>query len=159
MSQISWMISFIPDSLISWFINILIIISVTGILISYFIEHIPFVNLYRLPIQVIAIIVLAASMFFKGQTLANSIWIAQVAEMQNKVKLAEEESKRLNEELQNKAKINISHSKDVQVKTKVIIKEVAKEIDSKCTINRDTIEILNSAANGRVPVLQGGESK
>lgn len=155
MSQLMWMINFIPDSVITWIINIIIIASITGILVSYFIEHIPFVNIYRLPIQAIGIIVLAVGMYFKGQISADSVWMAKVAEMQEKVKLAEEESKRLNQELQNRANTKIAHIKDVQVKTKIVIKEVAKEIDNKCIINKDAIEILNSAAKGQIPTLQG----
>ena len=45
----------------------------------------------------------------------------------------------------------IEHIKDVQTKTKIVIKEIAKRIDAQCTIDHDAIMVLNLSAKGIIP--------
>ena len=153
MTQFYWMFSFIPDSVIAWILNIVVLFGLLCIIASYFITHIPFINVYRFPIQIVGIIVLIGGVYFKGQADANAVWHDKSAELQAKVVAAEILSKQKNVEIQTKIVTKIEHIKDVQVKTKIVIKEIAKRIDNECTIDPAAIRVLNSSATGIIPSL------
>jgi len=151
MTQFYWMFSLIPDSVIAWILNIIVLFGLLCIMASYFITHIPFINVYRFPIQIFGIMVLIGGVYFKGQAAANAVWHEKSAELQAKVVAAEILSKQKNVEIQTKIVTKIEHIKDVQTKTKIVIKEIAKRIDAQCTIDHDAIMVLNLSAKGIIP--------
>lgn len=95
--------------------------------------------------------VLIGGVYFKGQAAANAVWHEKSAELQAKVVAAEILSKQKNVEIQTKIVTKIEHIKDVQTKTKIVIKEIAKRIDAQCTIDHDAIMVLNLSAKGIIP--------
>jgi len=148
MTQLYWMFSLIPDSVIAWILNIVVLFGLLCIIASYFITYIPFINVYRLPIQIIGIVVLLGGVYFKGQAAANAVWHDKSAELQAKVVAAEILSKQKNVEIQTHVVTKIEHIKDVQIKTKIVIKEIANRIDTECSVNPAAIRVLNSSAKG-----------
>ena len=85
MSQIVWMYSVIPYSIIAWALNIAIIIGVIAVLCSYFVREIPYIKIYRFPIQVIGILILVVSIYFKGLTSADNSWKDKMADLQQQI--------------------------------------------------------------------------
>jgi hypothetical protein len=145
------MLSFIPDSIILWLVNFVILLGVALVVTSYIVQYIPFIDKYRLPIQILGIGLLIGGVYFKGVSNTNKAWHDKIAELEKKVKLAEEKSKEKNTEIQTKIVTQTKYIKDVQVKTKTIIQNIAPSIDSECRINHKVIDILNSSAKNEVP--------
>lgn len=147
-----WMLSFIPDSILHAFVNIVFYAGIVGTLLG-FVFNFAFLRQYRLIIQVVGILLLVGGVYFKGGYEVEIQWRERVAEMQAKVKAAEEKSKQVNTVIQTKVVTKIKTIHDTKVVTKEVIKEVAAKIDNECKVAPEAITILNSAAHNKVPVL------
>lgn len=144
-----WAFSLIPDSVMIWIINLLLIGGILGIVAGFFIKFIPFVNRYRLPVQIVSICVLVLGVWLKGGQSERMVWQARVKELEEKVALAEAASKKVNTKIVTKV---VEKVKIVKGETEIIIKEVPKiitqEVDAKCEIPADAVNLYNRAAKG-----------
>ena len=150
MSQITWMISFIPD----WFWTLILISGVLGILTSWVLKFVPFVSTYRLPIQVGSVIALLVGVYFQGVVANEEKWQTRIKELEEQVKIAESKSKETNVVVQEKI---VTKTKVIKEKGQDIIKyvdrwntkEVIKEIEGPERIRRE--EVIKYIENCPVP--------
>jgi hypothetical protein len=84
--------------------------------------------------------------YFYGSYSTEMSWRNKVAELEEKVKVAEAKSKTANVEIQTVYRDKVKVVKETQVVIQERIKEVEKRIDSQCTIDTEVIKILNDAA-------------
>jgi hypothetical protein len=148
-----WLLHLLPTSLILWIVNIAMIAGLAGILISYFIRFIPFINIYRTPIQIISIIVFCTGIYWYGGYTTEMMWRDEVAKMEEKVKESEEKSKKVNKVIQ---KVYVDRVKIVKQDVVVIqekIREVSNVIDRDCKVSPEAVNLLNQAAR-RKPVVE-----
>lgn len=148
MSQLTWMVSLIPD----WFWTLVLIAGVVGILASWILKFIPFVSTYRLPIQVSAVIALLVGIYFQGVTANEAKWQAKILELQQQIAEAETKSKETNVIVQEKI---VTKTKVIKEKGKTQIeyvdrvitqdKEVVKYIEQ-CPVPKVIIDAHNAAA-------------
>ena len=83
-------------------------------------------------------------------------WRDRVAEMQKKVDAAEAKSKVVNTDIKTKIVTKIKKIKEVQYKTKEVIKEHETVINAECKVPKEAIDILNSSARGEAAVVTKG---
>ena len=148
-----WLLHLLPTSLILWIVNIAMIAGLAGILISYFIRFIPFINIYRTPIQIISIIVFCSGVYWYGGYSTEMIWRDEVAKMEAKVAESEAKSKKVNTVIK---KVYLDRVKVVKQDVVVIqekIKEVSSNIDRDCKVSPEAVNLLNQAAR-RKPVVE-----
>lgn len=148
MWQFQWMLSLLPD----WVWTALLIGSTVGLLAAWIVKRVPFINNYRFPIQAISFVTLLVSIWFLGVNSANEVWEAKIKDLEDKVKVAEEQAANKNVEVQEKV---VEKTKIVKEKGKDIIKYVDREIVKKeeivkyieqCPVPKDIIDIHNQAA-------------
>lgn len=146
MGQIGWMISLIPDSVLIWIINTVLLAGAISTIAGFFIKFIPFVNQYRTPIQIIGVALLTAGVYFKGGYGVEMMWRERVAELEKQVAAAEEKSELLNIDLEEERK----RKNKVITETKIVIQEQIKErekiINAECKVPEQAIDILNNSA-------------
>ena len=145
------MLTFIPDSILHAFVNIVFYAGVVGTLLG-FIFNFPTLRQYRLIIQVAGILLLVAGVYFKGGYEVEIQWRERVAEMQAKVDAAEEKSKVVNTVVKTKVVTKFKTIYDTKIITQEVIKEVAAKIDTECKVAPEALIILNSAAHNKVPL-------
>lgn len=143
-----WMLSFIPDAILLWTIHIILLVGVIGVVASYTVFKFPFINRYRLPIQIISYLLVVVGIFFEGSYATEKSWRDRVTELQEKVAKAEAESKVANENIKTIYVDKVRVIKEQQVVVQEKIKNVELKIDSQCKITADTVDILNEAAKG-----------
>jgi hypothetical protein len=147
-----WMLSLIPDAILAWVVNGILIAGVVGFTASFFfgfvLRYLPMIEPYRMLIQIISIVLLVAGVYFKGGYSVEQSWRARVAEMEAKVAISEAKSKQANEDLEKvrKDKVQVVREKQIVIQEK--IKNVSVNIDAQCKITTETIDILNDAAKG-----------
>lgn len=145
-----WMMSWLPDSFLIWVINIILIAGVIGtiasLLFKFLIKYFPWVIPYRLVLQLISVVLLIAGVYLRGGYDTEMEWRNRVAELEAKVKVAEEKSREVNVQIQTIYKDKIKVIKEKQIVIQEKIKEVEKQIDSQCTVDSSVIDILNEAA-------------
>jgi hypothetical protein len=148
-----WLLHLLPTSLILWIVNIAMIAGLAGILISYFIRFIPFINIYRTPIQIISIIVFCSGIYWYGGYTTEMLWRDEVARLEEQVRESEEKSKKVNKVIQ---KVYVDRVKIVKQDVVVIqekIREVSNVIDKDCKVSPEAVNLLNQAAR-RKPVVE-----
>jgi hypothetical protein len=129
------------------------IAGLAGILISYFIRFVPFINIYRTPIQIISIIVFCSGIYWYGGYSTEMLWRDEVTKMEEKVKESEEKSKKVNTVLK---KVYVDRVKIVKQDVVVIqekIREVSNTIDKDCKVSPEAVNLLNQAAR-RKPTVE-----
>jgi hypothetical protein len=151
MWQLGWMFSLIPDSLVIWVIDTVLLVGVVATVAGFFIKFIPFVNTYKLPIQLLGVFLLAAGLFFKGGYSTEMVWRERVAEMEKKVAEAEAKSAKTNTVIQKVYVDKVKVVKDTQYVIQERIKEVEKLIDKECKVAPEAIDIHNDSAKNRRP--------
>ena len=127
-----WLIKFLPD----WIFYGIFFAGLIGIAITYLLKYIPipFIYMYKTPIQLASIAALAIGTFMTGAIYDNDAWMARVKEMEEMVAIAEQQSKEANVVIEKK--VEVERQKIVEKKvflTEYIEKESAKD-DVQCVI-------------------------
>jgi uncharacterized membrane protein len=146
-----WILQWLPN----WIFYAVLIAGVFGVAASYFIRFlsfIPFLYIYKTPIQLVSIAAIVIGTFMAGAIHDNEQWEARVREMEEKVAAAEAQSKEENikivEKVVNKVQIVKTRGQDI---VKYVDREIVK-YDTKfapggvCEIPKEFVEAHNRAA-------------
>ncbi len=136
-----WILNFLPF----WFFHLITLVGMLGLLAGFVLGMIPLINKYKLPIQVLSLLLLVAGIYMEGAISNEEKWQALVKEMEAKVALAEEKSKNANSKIEYKFLDKVKLVEKTQVVIQEKLKEVEKVIDAKCEIDPSVISILNEA--------------
>lgn len=151
MWQFQWMLALIPDSILLWFINILLIVGISATIAGFFIKFIPFVNTYRVPVQIGGVILLVLGVYFKGGYANEMAWRDKMKAAEERAAIAEEKAKETNVKIQTKI---VEKIKVVKQNTVVYRDRIVKEkefIDKDCRVPQIAVDIHNDAAKNRKP--------
>jgi hypothetical protein len=61
-----WILHLLPDALIAWIVNTILIAGAVITVAGFFVRFIPVVNTYRVPVQIAGILLLTAGVYFEG---------------------------------------------------------------------------------------------
>ena len=148
MWQIMWVLSLLPD----WFYHLITIAGILGVIAAWVLKFIPFISTYKLPIQVGSIIAVLFGVWMEGGIVNEAKWQARVKELEEKVAVAEAQSKEENVKIVTKV---IKKTQIVKVRGNDIVKYVDREIvkyDTKfapggiCEIPKEFIKAHNDSA-------------
>lgn len=142
MWQIEWMLRLIPDTVFVWITAILFFGGVIAYILSKLVSIIPFVGRYKIALELGSIAALIVGAYF----FCGVVYREQVAELKEKIRVSEEQSRQANRDLADALK---EKSQVIKDKNKVLQEQlnlVATKIDSQCKITPDTTRILNEAA-------------
>ena len=152
MWQLGWIVSLIPDSLFVWIYYILLTAGVILYVASKLIKWIPLMGQYKLPAELVGVVLLVVGAYLFGGYGVQKAWLARVAELEAKVKVAEEKSQKVNTVIETKIVEKIKVVKENVYVNREIIKEVAgKQLDAQCTLPKSTISLHDSASRNEVP--------
>ena len=149
-----WMLSFVPDSLLIWIVNTILIIGAVGSFLSFFVLHkllnkIPALAPYYLLIQVVSAVLLIAGIYFKGGYDVEASWRDKIRIAQEKAALAEAQAKEANVKLDAEIKKKQQVVKENTIVYRDRIREVEKIIDKECKVAPEAIDIHNAAAKNK----------
>jgi hypothetical protein len=141
-----WMLSLIPDSIFIWITYGLMGLGLVLYIASKLVAWIPLISQYKLPAEVIGVIVLVSGAFLFGGYGVEMGWRAKVAELQEQIKAAEAKSQEVKVQIQEKIvyKTKVVKERETVYVDKII--EIAKEVDAKCEVDPRVIEQMNKAA-------------
>lgn len=149
MWQLQWIVGLIPDAILNWVYIGFIVVGLTGVCAGWLGKYIPFYGNYVQILKPIGIALLLIGVYFKGGYNTEMAWRAKVADLEAKVKVAEDKSKQANVDLDRALKAKTKTIKEVQVVIKERIKEVEKRIDADCKVDIEAVEILNDSAKNQ----------
>ena len=143
-----WILKFLPD----WIFYAILVAGLLGLLLTYVMKFIPFVYMYRTPIQVGSILAIVIGTYMAGAISNEEAWQARVKEMEDKVAAAtvqsNEENVKIVEKLVKKTEYITRRGQDI---VQYVDREIVK-YDTKfapggmCEIPKEFIEAHNRAA-------------
>jgi membrane protein implicated in regulation of membrane protease activity len=161
-----WILAWLPDSVLLYFIysalgigGLITILSV--FLINPILRWFPVLAAYYKIIQYLGVILLGMGIYFYGSYATEMSWRQRVSDMEEKVRVAEEKSKESNKQLENKVveKTKIIREKGevrieyinrlVEGKTTEIVKDMSAE--ERAEFERKQQELLDAIKNCPVP--------
>ena len=136
-----WILSYLP----TWIFYAIAVLGILGVVASYVLSMVPLINQYKLPLQVVSIVVIAFGVFIIGGVENELSWQAKVKELEAQVAVATAKSNETNTKVQQKVITKIQIVKQqVEVVKKEI--EIQKEyINADCKINSTAIDLYNKA--------------
>jgi hypothetical protein len=150
-----FLLHFLPDGFLQLIINIVLLSGAVLTGVGFFlVGFIPGLRNYKTLIQIVGVVLLALGIYWKGGYGVEMEWRAKVAELEAKVKLAEEKSQQVNTVIETKVVTKVKHIKDVQVKIQQQIVEKEKIINGECVVPKEAVELLNKAAEKPVGVAK-----
>ena len=151
MSQIGWMLSLIPDNIFVWIYYLMLTIGVGLYVASKLVKWIPMMGQYKLPTELVGVLLLVVGAYLCGGYGVQQAWTARVAELEAKVKAAEEQSQKVNTVIQDRVVTKIKVVKENVYVNREIIKEVAgKQLDASCSLPKSTVSLHDSASRNEV---------
>jgi hypothetical protein len=120
-----WILHLLPDSLIAWIVDIVLITGAVVTAAGFFVRFIPFVNQYRIPVQIAGILLLTTGVYFEGGYTTEMAWRERVREVEAKLAAAETQSAEVNTEIVTKI---VTQTKLVTQRGQDIIKYVDREV-------------------------------
>lgn len=145
-----WILSYLPDSVT----HTIFVIGVLGTIAGFVLGFIPLVNRYKLPIQIISILILSFGLFLEGGLADQAIWQLKVKEMEAKVAKAETESQKVTTEVVTKI---LTKKQVIKEKGNDIVKYIDREVvkyNNTCTIPEVVITAHNAAAKNETTNLK-----
>ena len=148
MWQIQWLLQLIPDSIFVWITYLLFGVGLVLYVASKLVSWIPLISQYRLPAELVGVVALVIAAYFYGGVSYRE----QIAEMKQRVKIAEEKSQQVNTVIETKIIEKVKVVKENVYITREIVKEVAgKQLDNQCTLPKSTISLHDGASRNEVP--------
>jgi hypothetical protein len=144
------MLSFIPDSLITLIVHLIFTIGVIGFFIGSFASKFPFISTYGNIIKIVAGILLIAGLYLEGGIGVEQEWRSRVTELQDKIEVAQKESKKENIVIREKVveKVRIIKEKSDEIRTVIETKRDA--INAECKLSDDAWVLYNRATQNAV---------
>jgi len=143
-----WILQWLPD----WIFYGIFFAGLLGLLATYIMKFIPFVYVYRTPIQAVSVVLIALGTYMSGAISNEEAWQARVKEMESKVEAAAVESAQENVKIVEKI---VKKTEYIKTRGQDVVKYIDKEIvkyDTKflpggqCEIPKEFIEAHNRAA-------------
>lgn len=146
-----WILHFLPDGFLSFVINSILVLGLVSTVLSFFVINrilrmFPGMASYYRIAQAVSIAVLTLGVYLKGGYNTEMQWRERVTELEEKLKVAQDESKKANAVVETKV---VTKTKVVKEKADTIIQYVDREIvkyDNACPIPKEVIDVHNEAA-------------
>lgn len=140
-----WILQFLPDALILWFCNILLLVGILLTVAGWFAHRISFIYHYQLPFKVLGVALLVLGVYFRGGVAVEQEWRERVHQLEEKIKLAEAESAKVNEKIVEKI---VYRDRVITKQGETIIQKVDNVItvEKDCRVPQEAIDVHNEAA-------------
>ena len=141
-----FILHFLPDSVIVWFCNCLLVAGVVLTVAGFFVHRIPLVWQYQLPFKVLGIALLTLGVYFRGGYTVEQQWRERVVEVEAKLKVAEEKSQKENTRIETRV---VQKTEYITRRGQDIVQYVDREVaryDATCVIPGEFVQAHNRAA-------------
>lgn len=120
-----WVLHFLPDSLILWVTNILLVVGIVAAVASIVVHRIPLLWRYQIPFKIAALLLLTAGVYLRGGYGVEMAWRERVAEMEAQVKDYSEKAVDLNNKLAAAEKNRITY---IQGRVEIVKQYIDREV-------------------------------
>lgn len=140
-----WLLNWLPD----WVFHLILLTGVLGLVASFVLKFIPFVDQYRIPIQVAAILLTILGVWYEGGIAKDREYRERIAALELKVSRAETAAAEANTRLVESLAKKDQEIKDATTANQQRLRDLAVQLNKNCTVNQGVVDILNNAARNR----------
>jgi len=143
-----WLLSWLPD----WLFYTIFFVGLLGLLVTYVVKFIPFINTFQEPIRLVSMVAIIFATYMIGGISNEASWKEKVAEMEKKASIAQVESSKQNVKIVEKV---VKKTEYITRRGQDIVTYVDREVtkyDTKfapggiCEIPKEFIKAHNDAA-------------
>jgi hypothetical protein len=142
-----WIINWLPEI----FIHIIFLAGVIGTIAGFVLGFIPFIGKYKLPIQIISLLLLSLGVYLEGGLAEKNKWELRVKEMEKKVAEAQAKAAVVNTQIVEKV---VTEKEYIKVKGAKVVEYIDREVkvfDSNCTVPEVAIKAHDMSASNEAP--------
>ena len=141
-----WILQFLPDSLILLATTLLLVLGAVLTVAGWFAHRLPMIYHYQLPLKIIGGLLLVLGVYLRGGYAVEHEWRQRVAELEEQLKVAQQQSAQVNTVIQNRV---ITKTQVIKEKADTLVqfvdREVIKEVNN-CPVPQEAIDVHNEAA-------------
>ena len=104
-----WIIHLLPDAWLLAITSALIVAGVVGYAVATFIKRFPYINIYRVPIQIASVVIFVLGVYWRGGLAIEQEWRERVREVEAQLAAAEQRSKKINTRIVTRIKERVRH--------------------------------------------------
>jgi hypothetical protein len=135
----------------SWLTNIIhgiLILSIIGTFSGAILGKLPFVKQYGFLIKGISVMFLVAAIFFEGYIFSQRVWKEKVKEYEQKVAVAEQQSKDANEKIKT---VVVEKVKIIKENTNANSQAITKYVTDECQLSNAAVLLHDSSSQNVLP--------
>lgn len=151
-----FLLSFVPNWFVEYFVHIIFGLGFSGLVTGMFLSKIPFISQYGFLIKTVSTVLLVIGIFLEGGLTTEMSYRAKIADMEAKVKIAGEQSKKENLKLEKKLNENVEFIKKKSDENKQAIESNRSSINAECKLSDTAWMLYNRSSQN---AMAGSTSK
>jgi len=142
-----WIINWLPE----FVVHLIFLAGIVGTIAGFVLGFLPFVGKYKLPIQIISLLLLSLGVYLEGGLAEKAKWELRVKEMEKKVAEAQAKAAVVNTQIVEKV---ITEKEYIKVKGQKVVEYIDREVkvfDTNCTVPEVAIKAHDMSASNEAP--------
>ena len=142
-----WIINWLPE----FVVHLIFLAGIVGTIAGFILGFIPFVSKYKLPIQIISLLLLSLGVYLEGGLAEKAKWELRVKEMEKKIAQAEARAARVNTVIVEKV---VKEKEFIKVKGQKVVEYIDREVkvfDENCSVPEVAIKAHDMSAGNEMP--------
>jgi signal transduction histidine kinase len=141
-----WILHFLPDSVILWFCNILLLVGIVAVAAGFVAHRVPVLWQYQLGFKLAGIVLLVLGVYFRGGLAVETEWRERVAEVEARLALAEKASADANKNIEVRTQQRVTQIRQRMTYVRQYVDREVVRYNDQCSIPEPFVRAHNSAA-------------
>ena len=141
-----WILLFLPDSIILWFCNILLLSGIVATVAGFYAHRIPGLWQYQLAFKIGGIALLVLGVYFRGGLAVETEWRERVAEVEARLAQAEKASAAANSQIEQKTQQQVTRIRQRMTYVRQYVDREVVRYNDQCVIPEAFVNAHNQAA-------------
>ena len=143
-----WILHFLPDSIILWFCNILLLTGIVATVAGFVAHRVPALWSYQLGFKLGGIALLVLGVYFRGGLAVETEWRERVAIVEARLAVAEKASADANSQIDTRVQKQVTSIRQRMTYVKQYVDREVVKYNDQCVIPEPFIRAHNDAAEG-----------
>jgi len=141
-----WILHFLPDSIILWFCNILLLTGIAATVAGFVAHRVPALWQYQLAFKLGGILLLVLGVYFRGGLAVETEWRERVTAVEAKLAVAEKASAEANRQIDTRVQKQVTSIRQRMTYVKQYVDREVVRYNDQCVIPQPFIKAHNDAA-------------
>ena len=143
-----WILHFLPNSIILWFCNILLLTGIAATIAGFFAHRVPGLWQYQLAFKLGGIALLVLGVYCRGGLAVETEWRERVTAVEAKLAQAEAASEAANRQIDTRVQKQVTSIRQRMTYVKQYVDREVVRYNDQCQIPEPFIRAHNDAAEG-----------